>query len=83
MTLREQLLELSVRYGEAAKLSASRVSTIIFNDGKTLARVANGGDVTTASFERALVWFSDHWPVDVRWPETVSRPQFASARDVA
>lgn len=74
MTMKDQLLTLSNSYSEARRISMARVSTLIFNGGHVLARIAAGGDLTTGSFERALRWFSAHWPPDVPWPEGVPRP---------
>jgi hypothetical protein len=72
--LRDQLLTLCDAYCEAKKLSRSRASTLIFNGGHVIDRVANGGDVTTGNFEKALVWFSRNWPEGAAWPTDVSRP---------
>lgn len=61
-------------YAAARGLSRSRVSTIVFNAGMVLDRIASGKDLTTASFERAMRWFSDHWPENAEWPAHVERP---------
>lgn len=61
-------------YAKAKNLSVARVATIVFNDGKTITRLAQGGDVTTRRFEDAMQWFSDHWPEDADWPADVPRP---------
>lgn len=60
---------------EAKGLSRSRVSTIVFNGGGVLDRVAEGGDVTTGNFERGIKWFSDNWPPGTGWPEGIARPE--------
>ena len=80
MTLREQLLHLADLYSSAATpgrrgaVKFSSISSRVFDDGKTLPRVAAGGDVTTGSYERALRWFSDNWPESAAWPEGIARP---------
>lgn len=74
MTLREQLLALFDAFAEARRLSRSRISTLVFNGGHVIDRVAAGGDVTTGKFEDAVKWFSDNWPEDAVWPEGVARP---------
>jgi hypothetical protein len=81
MNLRDQLLHLATTYATATNaksraggVSLSSVSTKIFNDGKTLARLTDGGDVTTGNFERALIWFSDNWPAGCKWPKKIARP---------
>lgn len=81
MNLREQLIHLATLYakstdtkGRDGQITLSGISTKIFNDGKTLARVVEGGDVTTGSFERARQWFSDNWPEGTDWPTDIARP---------
>lgn len=79
---RQQLIDLSQTYAAASgargrdgKPSLTGVSTRIFNDGKTLTRVVDGGDVTTTSFEKALAWFSANWPARTKWPKGIVRPK--------
>lgn len=79
MNLRRQLIIVSDAYAEARGLSRSRVSTIVFNGGAALDRIASGGDLTTATFERAMSWFSGNWPDGVRWPKGVNRPAGVAA----
>lgn len=74
MTLRESLIRVAKRYAEVRRLSLSRVSTLVLNDGKALDRIDSGGDLMTGSFERALEWFSANWPRGASWPEDVERP---------
>lgn len=73
--LREQLLLVASAFCEArGYTSLKRVSTLVFNDGKALDRIASGRDLVTGSFEKAMVWFSTHWPEDAAWPSGVARP---------
>jgi len=74
MTLISQMLRVSEAFCHARGLSASRVSTLVFNDGKRLALLAAGGDLTTSTFERAMVWLSANWPEGAEWPADVPRP---------
>jgi len=74
MTLISQMLRVSEAFCHARGLSASRVSTLVFNDGKRLALLAAGGDLTTSTFERAMAWLSDNWPDGAEWPADVPRP---------
>ena len=80
MTLTEQLIKTADRYCELARLSRSRVSTLIFGDGMRLEGIATGKDLNTRSFERAMAWFSDRWPEQAIWPEGVIRPEPAEAQ---
>ncbi|WP_229183950.1 hypothetical protein [Bradyrhizobium oropedii] len=62
-------------YCAATGLSTSRVSTLIFNDGKRLDAIREGKDLYTSRFEHAMQWFSDRWPDDGKsWPLGVPRP---------
>jgi len=75
MNLKQQLLLVSDLYAEAATLSRSRVSTIVLNRGATLDAIADGkADVTTGTYEKAMLWFSVNWPADLEWPQQVFRP---------
>jgi hypothetical protein len=74
MNLREQLLTTADRFGLLAGIGRKRVSTIVLNRGSKLDDIADGGDLTTGTFERAMQWFSDNWPDDASWPENVERP---------
>lgn len=79
MTLRETLIIVANHYAQARRLSMSRVSTLVLNDGKALDRISSGGDLNTGSYERALEWFSANWPRGAAWPEGVERPQREAA----
>lgn len=74
MALTEQLLTVSRAFCAGRGLSASRVSTLVFNDGKKLDAIANGADLQTAKFEHAMAWFSAHWPDGTDWPLGIPRP---------
>ena len=75
-------MRLADSYCEHTQRSRSRVATIIFNDGKKLDLIAGGADLTTRSFENAVLWFSANWPADLAWPEGVERPRAAAAAEV-
>lgn len=84
MSLKDQLLSTALVYATAVGTkgrdglpSLSGISTRIFGDGKTFARIAAGGDLKTGNFERAMRWFSDNWPDGTEWPEDVERPRSA------
>lgn len=81
MSLKDQLLHVAQLYalavgakGRDGQTTLSGVSTRVFGDGKTFARITAGGDVTTGNFERAMRWFSDNWPEGAAWPDGVDRP---------
>lgn len=70
----EKLLAVADAYAEAKRLSESRLSTIVLNDGKALGRLRSGKDANTRTVENALRWFAQHWPDDAIWPAFVPRP---------
>ncbi len=74
MTHREVLLTLFECYCRRVKLSQSRVSSLVFNHGGRIARIRAGRDFTVGSYERALLWFSNHWPEKYPWPAGIERP---------
>lgn len=79
MDLRSQLLAVADAFGVARNVSRARVSTLVFNQGAALDRIARGGDLNTGSFERAMAWFSANWPEGGAWPVAVSRPKAPEA----
>lgn len=74
MMLKTALIEISKRYAYAKSLSVSRVSTLVFGDGKVIARLEAGAGITTDRFELGIRWFSLNWPEHAVWPEGVDRP---------
>lgn len=38
-------------------------------------QIREGGDIGTVSFEKAMQWFSNQWPIDLEWPSDVPRPE--------
>jgi len=79
MAMTDQLLVVADAFCKARGLSRSRVSTIVFNDGKKLDLVADGADLQTGKFEAAMLWFSANWPAGVAWPRSISRPSVTAA----
>lgn len=62
------------------KIGRQRVSTIVLQRGATIQKLADGSaDITTGTFERAMQWFSDHWPEGMEWPDGIARPAKAKA----
>lgn len=81
MTLKDQLLHVAHLYavavgskGRDGQPSLSSPSMRVFGDGKSFARIAAGGDLTTGNYERAMRWFSENWPAHAEWPHAVERP---------
>lgn len=77
----EDLMATADAYCAAKSLSRSRVSTLVFNDGKKLDLVAGGADLQTGKFEHAMSWFATNWPDNVAWPLGIARPSVTVAAD--
>lgn len=80
MAMTDQILMVARAFCAARQLSTSRVSTLVFNDGKKLDLIANGADLQTSKFEQAMRWFSANWPKGVRWPKGIARPNVEAER---
>jgi hypothetical protein len=75
MKLREQLITVSDIFAHCRGIGRQRLSTIVLNRGSTLDRIAEGeSDITTGTFEKAMMWFSVNWPDGADWPADVPRP---------
>lgn len=71
----ERLLLLARAYGGAENLEPSTVSWRVFGDTKKLAALESGRDIQVKRLEAAIQWFSDHWPENADWPDSVPRPE--------
>ena len=69
-----QLILLSDVYCAATAKTRIALSKRVFNDGKVIDKLCDGGDLTTTRHQMALRWFSDNWPEGAEWPSDVSRP---------
>lgn len=74
MNMISRLLILSSEYCNDKRIVFSTLSSLIFNDGKTLSRLKNGSTITVRNYEHAVGWLSDHWPEDKQWPDFIERP---------
>lgn len=79
MNVIDNLLTVARAYGDAVKLSESRVSAVFLSGGHRLKRIRGGGDIGARSALRAMQKFSAHWPPDTPWPAGVPRPAPAPA----
>lgn len=70
----DRFLVLVERYCAAASIAEATLSTKLFNDGKRLSIIRDGGDLGTRHFERSVQWFSDNWPASAEWPSEIERP---------
>jgi hypothetical protein len=74
MNIRQHVLDLIETYGEANKISGSRVTTIAMGSGNVYRTLKEGGNITLNRVEDAVRWFSTNWPADLAWPADVPRP---------
>ena len=71
---KNHILLLSERYQKSTGLIETTISSRIFNDGKKIAALRSGSDLTTSRYNAALLWFDENWPGLDPWPSKVSRP---------
>jgi hypothetical protein len=69
----EHLLTVAHEYAALEGVALSTVSTRVLKDGKKLSAIEDGADIQVRRLERAMQWFSDHWPGS-DWPSGVPRP---------
>ncbi len=61
-------------FARATNRAESTVSRLSTGSGDTFSRLRRGHSITTCRADRAVQWFSDHWPAGLDWPEDVPRP---------
>lgn len=77
-----QLISIAESFALKAEISLSAVSSRVFNDGKKIASLKNGGDITVTRWHNAIVWFSENWPDEADWPKDIDRPSSRLLSDV-
>ena len=70
----DDLIRLGRTYGRFRGLALSTVGRLAGGQGAFFQRVA-AGRVTIRRVDRAVQWFSDHWPAALAWPEDLLRPE--------
>lgn len=74
MLTADHLLTVVDAYRAAREVSDSRVSALLFNDGKRIRMLREGGDIGSRHLVVAFQWLSDHWPDKAEWPSDITRP---------
>ena len=69
----DRLVRLGEAYGRHRGLALSTVGRLAGGHGSFFSRVADGR-VTFRRVDRAIQWFSDHWPAELQWPNELPRP---------
>lgn len=72
--MEQDLVRCADLYAAARGISRSRLSTILFNGGRILDRVANGKGITVRLWQNGMRWLSRNWPADLTWPAGIARP---------
>jgi hypothetical protein len=75
-------LELVSRFAEVNGISEATVSTRLFNDGKRLKLLREGGDLGVRKLDDAVQFMSDHWPEGKSWPRNIRRPDQVRSKKV-
>lgn len=75
MLLTDQILAVAKAYCVATDAPLGRASLHAFGDRRRLPGLHAGTlSVTLDRADRALAWFSAHWPASALWPDGVPRP---------
>jgi hypothetical protein len=74
MVTADHLLTLFGPFCDARNISESRLSMLLFNDGKRIGLLRRGGDIGSRRLLDAFQWLSNHWPEGAHWPDDVPRP---------
>ncbi len=74
MITEAHLLSVLDAYAAAKGWTDATTSTRIFNDGKKVGQLREGGTITVSRLNDALQFMSANWPRGARWPKGVKRP---------
>lgn len=72
--MKDDLLSLVEAYCSATSLSEARVASLAYGSGTFFSRIRNGRTFTAVTYDRLIQWFSDNWPDNATWPESVEQP---------
>ncbi len=73
MTTSDAITQLAQRYADHRQIALSTVGRLAMGHGHFFLRLEEGR-VTIRRAERALQWFSAHWPEGLEWPADIPRP---------
>lgn len=83
MSAIDKFLTVARAYAEAEGITLATASSRIFDDGKRIAGLESGRDLTSRRLEQAMAWLSDRWPEEALWPADVPRPEPSSTTEQA
>jgi len=82
--LTNNLLAVANRYLTKRPQAWSTLGAVAVRDPKFFTRLqgseAGKSKMTVQAYDTAMQFFSDHWPTDLVWPESVPRPEVIEAR---
>ena len=73
--LRDHILLITARYGEAVGLTDGAACRRAINDDTLLKRIRGGASFTVRTYDRIVGWFAANWPEDAEWPAEIERPE--------
>lgn len=71
----QHILTLADALGAHRNLTHWRISYLLRGNGNFLARLSKGSTCTLKTYGSCVSWFSENWPDDLEWPESVPRPE--------
>ncbi len=70
------LIRTADRFCVASGQSKATVAKTVFGRGGHFDDLEQGRrDMATGTYEKAMQWLSDHWPLHAPWPQDVARPE--------
>ncbi len=81
LAMTDQLILTADAYCDLTQSTRSSIAGRIFNDGKRLDAIADGADLNTRNYEKAMRWFDENWPIGKPWPQGVERPSMKAVAD--
>lgn len=70
----DHLITLSEQLSRHSGRSTATISNWIVGHARLFSRLQDGKGTTVRTYERAMMWFADHWPTDLAWPGDIPRP---------
>ena len=77
------LLTLAAEMSSHTGWSESTLGNKALKRGAFFQELRGGRSTTIRTYYRLLHWFSDNWPIDLEWPEGISRPEQESTHEAA
>lgn len=71
---RTDLLLLAAKFSDAAGVSVQAIGQRALKDNTFFMRIGKGSGFTFRTYDKLIIWFSDNWPNEAKWPEEVARP---------